>query len=81
MKNPFENEAARESKFWKDLKRANEREIIPIGFNLTREENPSAEFRTLEMLEVGAKANREERICNLTSRDLASPRSSMDPGS
>lgn len=72
MENPFENVADRELRFWKELQRVNKREIVPTGYNLTPEENPTAEFRTLEMLEVGAKANREERI--ILPREVWLPR-------
>lgn len=71
MENPFAGAANRERRFWKDLGKANSRGVVPRGYGLTRPES-AGDYKTLEVLEVGSKANREMRI--ILPREVWLPR-------
>lgn len=62
IQNPFMYSADREVKFWSALSKANRRGSIPKGYGLTHEEGSCDDYRTLELLEVGSKADREVSI-------------------
>lgn len=62
MDNPFKHARNAEVRFWSDLGKANDRGLVPAGYGLTREEGSHRNYITLELLEVGSKADREVRI-------------------
>lgn len=72
MTNSFSNVENGEVNFWSDLRNANRRGVVPIGYGLTRREGSDTDYRTLEVLEVGSKANRETRI--ILPREVWLPR-------
>lgn len=72
MRNPFANYAKREYKFWKDVSAVHGEGVVPTGYGLSMDESSASEYISVEILEVGAKANRDTRI--ILPREVWLPR-------